>query len=83
MKNHWVIGAIVTGLYLAVMGYATYYFSVPTQLEKESVRVQAETVDANPISEELMQELKDRTQYGDQPIEIEEGRVGKFNPFRI
>jgi|GEM_PF-2646072 len=83
MKNHWVIGAIVTVVYMAVIGYATYYFSVPTPAEKEAVRVQAETVDASPISEELMQELKDRTQYGDQPIAIEDGRIGKFNPFRL
>jgi len=83
MKNNWIIGAVVTVLYLAILGYASYYFSIPTQAEKEAVRVKAEVINANPISDELMQELSDREKYGQQPIEIDQARVGKYNPFRI
>ena len=83
MKNAWITGGLVLFIYLIGLSVGTYYFAIyPYQQEKPSVYVAAKAINAKPVTDELAKTLKERQKYGNWPINIETGRLGKNNPFR-
>jgi hypothetical protein len=83
MKNIYIIGAVVTLVYVLVLGGLTYYQVVPSLEERQSVQVVAAPVNSAPVSDDLAKELTGRQKYGDWPINISTDRLNKLNPFRL
>lgn len=83
MKNAWIVGGIILTVYIASILGLTYYFTIPSQTEKQSVQVLGKPINSSPVSDELASELKAKEKYGEWPIKIEESRLGKDNPFRF
>ncbi|MBU0648429.1 hypothetical protein KJ855_04590 [Patescibacteria group bacterium] len=83
MKNAWTIGGIVLFVYVVSMGIVSWYYSVPSDMERKAQQVIAKPINAMPVSDELAADLQGREQYGEWPIDIVENRVGKSNPFRL
>lgn len=83
MKNTYIIGAIITLVYVAVLGGLSYYQVVPSLEERQSVHVVAAPVNSAPVNDELAAELKGREKFGDWPIEVKTERLNKINPFRL
>lgn len=84
MKNYWIIAIVALMLYMGALAGTTYYYGLyVTPEEKAAQVVLPRPINAKPISDEVAKALKERKKYGDWPININQERMGKFNPFRI
>jgi len=82
MKNTWITGGLVLFVFFLAAVGSTWYFSIPSQVEKQSVLVAPKLLNAKPVTDEMAKVLKERQKYGTWPINVETGRLGKNNPFR-
>jgi len=83
MNKNWIITSLVIVGYLVVAGVVTYYYSVPSQIEKQAQYVAPTLINSSPVSDEIAQKLGEREKFGDWPIVINDDQTGKFNPFRF
>ncbi len=83
MNKNWLIAILVVLGYIAAAAGVSYYYSIPSQEEKQAQYVTPSLINSAPVSDELAQKLGERQRYGEWPIEISTERMGKFNPFRF
>lgn len=83
MNKNWIIAILVMVGYLAAAAGTTYYYTVPSQSEKQAQHVVPNLINASPVSDEIAQKLGEREKFGEWPIVISDDRTGKFNPFRF
>lgn len=83
MNKNWLIAILVIVGYMAAAVSVSYYYTVPSQVEKQAQHVSPTLINSSPVSDEIAQKLNEREKYGEWPIVIGEDRTGKFNPFRF
>ena len=82
MKNNWITGGVIVLVYALAMGILSYYQAFPSQTERQAEKTAPVLINSSPVSDEIATKLKARQQFGELPIEVNQDRIGKFNPFR-
>jgi len=83
MNKHWLtVGLVVLGYAVLAVGLS-YYQTIPSNEEKTAQYVTPVLINTNPVTDEIAGQLSEKEQYGEQPIEVDGERLGKFNPFRL